>query len=141
MLPYLEGRPIQPWELLVNSLRIASLVGLSFLSANALVAQPPNMVLPVSYTEAVNHEVRGTLELTGSVAAYRSSVVASSIAGVVIELRARDGRAVRRGDTLARMRPDTFELQLRGAGGAAGGGARETQAGRGAAAARPRPMG
>ncbi len=75
------------------------------------------MALPVSYTEAVNHEVRGTLELTGSVAAYRSSLVASSIAGIVMELRARDGKTVRRGDTLARLRPDTFELQLRGAEG------------------------
>ncbi len=92
-------------------------VGVSILVAAALVAQPPEMVLPVSYTEAVNHDLRETLELSGSVASRRSSVVASSIAGVVIELRARDGQAVRRGSTLARLRPDTFELRLRSAEG------------------------
>ncbi len=101
-------------------MRVSRIVVVSVLLvalAAALGAQPPDMAMQVSYTEAIAHEVRESLELTGSVASHRSSVVASSIAGIVVELQARDGQTVRRGSTLARLRPDTFELRLRSAEG------------------------
>ncbi len=101
----------------MNIFRIARTTGLVVAFSVAAAAQPGGWVAPVSYTEAMRHDVRSSLDLTGTVASYRSSVVASSISGVVIELRARDGQGVRRGSTLARLRPDTFELQLRAAEG------------------------
>ncbi len=96
---------------------ITPLAGILVAGAAVLSAQPPDMAMPVSYTEAISGDVRELLELTGSVESLSSSVVAASISGVVVELRARDGQAVRRGAVLARLRPDTFELQLRSAEG------------------------
>ncbi len=101
----------------MTSSPIAPLTAVALALAAPLAAQPPDMALQVSYAEAIAHDLRESLELTGSVASRTSSVVASSIAGVVIELGARDGQAVRRGATLARLRPDTFELRLRSAEG------------------------
>jgi RND family efflux transporter MFP subunit len=69
-------------------------------------------MLPVSYTEAIEFDVRESIDLTGSVASYRSSVVASEIAGVVVELSARDGQTVARGAALARLRRETAALRL-----------------------------
>jgi RND family efflux transporter MFP subunit len=71
----------------------------------------------VSVTEAIEFDVRQSLELTGSVASHRSSVIASEIAGVVVELRARDGQTVARGATLARLRQETAALRLASAEG------------------------
>lgn len=101
----------------MKSSSITLFAGILLAFGTTLAAQPLNMALPVSYTEAVSGDVRESLELTGSVASHSSSVVASSIAGLVVELRARDGQTVRRGSTLARLRPDTFELRLRSAEG------------------------
>jgi RND family efflux transporter MFP subunit len=75
------------------------------------------MALPVSYTEALAFDIRESLVMSGSVDSYQTSIVASSIAGVVVELRARDGQWVKRGSTIARLRAETFELQLRAAEG------------------------
>lgn len=79
--------------------------------------QPPGMEMSVAYTEAIRHDVRQTLELTGTVEAREASVVASEVAGLVVELAAREGTAVRRGQTLARLRPDTARLRLQSAEG------------------------
>lgn len=66
----------------------------------------------VGYTEARLHDIRQTVQLTGSVAARRTSVVASEVAGLVVELTAREGDAVSRGGVLARLRRENLELRL-----------------------------
>jgi RND family efflux transporter MFP subunit len=70
---------------------------------------PPS---PVGYTEAREMQVRRDLKLTGSVAARQAGVVASQVAGMVVELAARDGDAVRRGQPLVKLRRQQLELQL-----------------------------
>lgn len=96
---------------------IRSFLCLALLGSGAVAAQGPATAMPVSYTLSVNHEVRESLGLTGSVASRSASVVASTISGVVVELRSRDGDTVRRGNTLARVRRETFDLVLRSAKG------------------------
>lgn len=68
--------------------------------------------MPVAYTEAVNHDIRRTLELTGSIESRRASIVASEVEGLVIELSAREGQAVHRGQPLAKLRRETAEHRL-----------------------------
>lgn len=69
----------------------------------------------VGVTEARELEIRRTVELTGTVEARTSSVVASEVAGLVIELGAREGDAVSRGALLARLRQENLDIQLRAA--------------------------
>jgi len=66
----------------------------------------------VRYTVAREKNVRRTLTLPGTVEAQTTSIVASTIAGPVIEFLGREGLRVKKGDVLARLRAVTFELQL-----------------------------
>jgi RND family efflux transporter MFP subunit len=72
---------------------------------------------PVRYTEVVDHEVRRTVTLPGSVASMASSVVASGVAAVVVEVAVQEGDAVRKRQPLARLRAKSFELRLAAAAG------------------------
>lgn len=56
--------------------------------------------------------MRPTVRLTGSVEARSAGVVASEVAGLVVELAAREGDAVRRGQPLVRLRRGNLELRL-----------------------------
>ena len=67
---------------------------------------------PVRYAEALAHSVRSEVVLPGTVVARTSSVVASEVAGLVVELGAREGDAVRRGQLIAALRRQNLELQL-----------------------------
>ena len=67
---------------------------------------------PVQYTETKRHTVRQTIVLPGSVVSRTESVVASEVEGLVIELTAREGTAVRKGQTIAKLRSDQLELRL-----------------------------
>jgi RND family efflux transporter MFP subunit len=67
---------------------------------------------PVGYTEAREHALRRSLRLSGSVEARRSSLVASEVAGLVVELAAREGDLVERGRPLVKLRQTDLELQL-----------------------------
>jgi RND family efflux transporter MFP subunit len=67
----------------------------------------------VRYTEAREHPVRRTIQLSGSVESRTASLVASEVAGVVAELLAREGDVVHLGQPLARLRTATLELRLR----------------------------
>jgi len=71
---------------------------------------------PVRYTKAERHAVRRTIVLPGSVASRTESLVASEVEGLVVELAAREGTAVRKGQTIARLRSDQLELRLAAAG-------------------------
>lgn len=72
--------------------------------------QPP---APVKATQAIRAEVRRTVELTGSVEARRSSLVAAEVAGLVVEIMAREGDAVKAGQHLARLKQVSVNLRLR----------------------------
>lgn len=88
-------------------------------------AQPPGMPpTPVRYTEAREHAVNRVLRLPGAVESRTAGLVASEVAGLVIELPAREGHAVRRDQPLARLRSTALELRLQ----AADGQLREAQA-------------
>jgi RND family efflux transporter MFP subunit len=71
----------------------------------------------VRYTEVLNHEVRGEVHLTGTVESRTESVVASEVAGLIVELNVLPGDYVRVGEALARIRTVPYELGLRAAEG------------------------
>ena len=72
---------------------------------------------PVRFTEAIEHRMRGSIELTGSVESRLASTVASEVAGVVVEISAREGETVRKGQPLARLRQRNIQLRLRASEG------------------------
>ena len=87
------------------------LVLLPFIVPATGVAQerPPS---PVRYTEAKEHEVHREIHLPGSVEAKTSSLVASEVEGLVVNMVAREGQAVRKGQALVELRKDHLELEL-----------------------------
>ena len=66
---------------------------------------------PVRYTEAREQPVQRTIVLPGSVESSTVSLVASAVEGVVIEVHAREGDMVHKGEPLARLRKTTMELR------------------------------
>ena len=94
--------------------RALSLAALCLLLADASPAQgPPES--PVRYTEAREHSVRRMIQLPGSVDARTTSLVASEGPGLVSEMLAREGDAVRKGQPLARLSISTLEARLKSA--------------------------
>ncbi len=79
--------------------------------ASAVWAQGPPPT-PVRYTAAREHDLQQTLTLPGSVEAQTSSIVASSVEGLVQEFPAKEGMRVSKGQVLARLRTTPRELQL-----------------------------
>lgn len=96
------GRCLLVWLLLSGGLAVAA-------AAQGPGNMPP---APVRYAEAQRHELRGEAILPGTVAAHTTSLVASEVEGLVVELRAREGDTVRRGQTIARLRRQNLELRL-----------------------------
>lgn len=76
------------------------------------VAQPGQGPAPVGWTEAREHRIRRSVSLSGTVDTRRSSIVASEVQGLVVELAAREGDLVRRGAVLVRLRQRDLELRL-----------------------------
>ena len=70
---------------------------------------------PIGVTVALEVEMRGLVTLPGTVEARTGGTVASEVEGVVVEVVARAGDRVKRGDTLIRLRRETLEIELRGA--------------------------
>jgi len=86
---------------------------ISALAAAPVLAQMPERPpSPVRFTEVRQQAMRGQVTLPGTVQARTSSVVASEVAGLVVELRAREGDTVRRGQSIARLRQQVLELRL-----------------------------
>ena len=71
----------------------------------------------VRFTEAVNHEVRGTVRLPGTVESRTESVVASEVAALVVALEVEEGDRVRKDQPLVRLRTVSYDLQLQAAAG------------------------
>ena len=88
----------------------ALLLAVSLLSS-PLPAQR-NGATPVRYTEAREHQVREWVTLPGSVEARTSSLLASEVAGKVIEFPVREGQRVEKTQVLARLNPTTLRRQL-----------------------------
>jgi len=82
-------------------------------TARPLAAQPGQGPAPVGWTEAREHQIRRSVTLSGTVEARRTSVVASEVAGLVVELAVREGDAVRRGQPLVRLRLENLELRMK----------------------------
>jgi RND family efflux transporter MFP subunit len=81
----------------------------------AAAQTPAQRPSPVRFTEAREHVIRQSVQLTGSVQAAMLSLVASEIAGAVLEFPGREGTAVKRGQPLARLRQTSLELRIRAA--------------------------
>ena len=85
------------------------LVGAGLLSTASAQQMPPS---PVSYTEAKKHPLKRSVQLPGTVEALKVSIVASEVAGLVVEFNAREGTAVAKGQPLTRLRRENHELSL-----------------------------
>ena len=85
-------------------------VALLGVGASVMLGLPAS---PVRYTEAREHLVRRSIRLPGTVESASMSLVASEVAGLVVELQAREGTTVTQGDVLARLRSTNLELRLR----------------------------
>ena len=75
---------------------------------------------PVGVATAIAGEVRRTVELSGSVEARRSSLVASEVAGLVVERYVREGDRVEKGQKLVRLRQVDINLRVRAKEGEVG---------------------
>ena len=73
--------------------------------------------MPVRFTEARQHRLERSIELTGSVDSRRTSLVASEVEGLVTELEAREGDRVEKGRVLVRLRRTGVALRLEAAEG------------------------
>lgn len=70
--------------------------------------RPPS---PVRYTTAREHTLRQAILLPGTVQSPTVSLVASEVAGAVVEFLVREGDAVDKGQPLARLRTSPLELE------------------------------
>ncbi len=86
------------------------------LAASPGFAQGPP-VAPVRHAEAIIHDVTKMIQLPGTLESPRTSLVASEVAGIVIEMAAREGTAVTKGDMLVRLSSSNLDLELRGLDG------------------------
>jgi len=86
-------------------------LAVGFVFVQPIGAQGPPAV-PVRYTEARQHLVRRTMQLTGSVESRRISMVASEVEGVVEALEAREGDRVQKGQALVRLRRTNLHLRM-----------------------------
>ncbi len=79
------------------------------------VTGPVFAQMPVRYTSSIEHQVRQTLRLTGTVEARHIAVVATEVAGIVDQVMAPEGANVRRGAALVRLRREPIELRQQAA--------------------------
>jgi len=75
---------------------------------------PQRPPAPVVVAEIVNQEVARQVTLVGSVEAVKTSIVAAEVGGVVAVLPAQEGRRVKKGDLLVRLKSRELELERKG---------------------------
>ncbi len=78
-------------------------------TAATMAQMPPS---PVKYSEAEQRAAPSSVVLPGTVQSRTASVVASEVAGLVVQLAAREGEAVKRGQSIAKLRRSSLELRL-----------------------------
>ena len=93
-----------------------ALLGLALVAAGPALAQGPP-AMSVRYTEVREHDMRQNIKLPGTVEAPTLSPVASEVEGLVIEIVAREGTRVKRGESLAKLRTTNLKISLRAAQG------------------------
>ena len=71
--------------------------------------------MPVRYTSALSKSIEQTVQLPGYLEAPNVSVLAGEISGLVMELKAREGDRVNRGQPLVELRTTPLELRLQAA--------------------------
>ena len=98
-----------------NPLRSVSAATLTVLACRLAAAQPQPEPSPVRFTLSREHAVRTEVTLPGTVQARIVSLVASEVDGLVVELAAREGQSVRKGEPLVQLRRDHLELRLEAA--------------------------
>jgi RND family efflux transporter MFP subunit len=91
------------------------LIALSVPAAGSAQDGPPPS--PVRTTAVIEHEIRRTVELPGTVEARTESQVATEVEGLVATIHAREGAAVAKGAPLVSLRRDNLELRLASATG------------------------
>ena len=80
------------------------------IQVTCLLAQSPASS-PVRHTEAREYKIQRQIQLPGSVSSPTISTVAAEIAGLVVEIIAREGDTVEKGQVLARLRTRNLELR------------------------------
>ena len=103
------GKPLRPGRIL-SALTVLATLAPGWLPP--AVAQPGQGPAPVGWTEAREHRIRRNISLSGTVDTRRTSIVASEVEGLVVELAAREGDLVREGAALVRLRRQDLELRL-----------------------------
>lgn len=88
---------------------LISLLG-AIVAGSSALSQGPGPS-PVRYTEAQEVPVRKSIRLPGSVESPTVSIVATEVEGLVIDLKAREGDTVRKGQPLAQLRTTNLELR------------------------------
>ena len=69
----------------------------------------------VSYTLAIQHALRPTIKLPGTVKSRHRSVIGSETNGIIVALHVREGDAVAKGASLAQLRTDRLEQRFKAA--------------------------
>lgn len=87
-----------------------------YLAVPLAAQQPPAMPpAPVGFTPAREHSIRGQVRLSGTVESEITSTVAGQVPGLVVEFPVRVGDRVKKGQVLAKLRTETFEIRRRAA--------------------------
>ena len=79
--------------------------------SGAVTKRPPS---PVTVLPVVEKRVSRQVTLVGSVEAVATSIVAAEAGGVVAAFPAKEGRRVKKGDLLVRLKTRELELELKG---------------------------
>jgi len=85
--------------------------GLAQEKSGAAAKRPPS---PVTVMPVVEKQVSRQVTLVGSVEPVATSVVAAEVGGVVEAFPAKEGRRVKKGDLLVRLKTRELELELKG---------------------------
>jgi RND family efflux transporter MFP subunit len=93
--------------------RWSALLVALFLGCAVSVSAQPGAPSSVHYTEARTHQFGQRVQLPGTVRANLVSIVASEVAGPVVELSVREGETVEPGQVMARLQRRGVEIQLR----------------------------
>jgi len=93
-----------------RSFRPLSLILLAALVCPHAAAQAPP-ASPVRYTEVQETGVRRTIKLPGTIRSATVSIVASEIAGRVVNVPAREGDTVKKGQPLANLATEMLDLE------------------------------
>jgi HlyD family secretion protein len=92
---------------------ILSVVGLLVLwIVGSIIAGKREKPVPVTTEKAARRTILQTVSATGKVQPETEVKISPEVAGEIIELPVQDGKAVRKGDLLVKIRPDSYKALL-----------------------------